>query len=128
MQKSLIKLYAAGATTSDSVASAIVPIACAAVLISWSFTGITTGTVGASIMFQLAAQSTGQFATNDARNIVDECSFTSDCVTTGVACGTNKVSQISGFRFAAGDKIYLHRFVLVAGFNPCNANVVIQFA
>ena len=125
MVKTLVKLYSASIATADNIASAIVPQTGLLASVSWSWAGITSGTVGGRTLFQLSLQSTGQFAVNDARNIIDEFSATSDCTTTTVNCGTNKQTNIAGVKVNAGDKIYLHQAV-GAAFGTSTINCAIQ--
>ena len=121
MVKSAIKLYSGGIATADNVASAIVPVSAKIVSVSWSFYGTTTGTLGMAGLYQLSVQSTGQFLTNDCRNIIDEFAAFSDCLTSGAACGTNKYSSIAGWSIKAGDKVYLHFYA--SGQAPGSARV-----
>lgn len=125
--KSQIKLYATGVTTADNVASAIVPINGYIVGISWTNVFSTSGTIGGAATAQLSLQSTGQFATNDCRNVLDECSLTSNAVATGVYDGNNKYTSLAGCKINAGDKIYLHRSSTQA-FTSALINVVVTVA
>ena len=129
MVKTFLKLYATGVTTADAVASLIVPYSGRIVCINWSWFATTTGAVGGGQTFQLSAQSTGQFATSDVRNVLDELCATSDCVTTGIACGGNKYSMLAGYAVKAGDKIYLHRTIVSqVAFGGCLINVNMHLA
>lgn len=125
MVKTLLKLYAANVATADNIASAIIPQTGVITSCSWSFVGATSGTAGARATYQLSIQSTSQFQSNDARNIIDEFAATSDCVTTTISCGTNKNTPIAGVKVNAGDKIYLHVLVGVA-FGAAQCNLAIQ--
>lgn len=126
MLKVNLKLYASGTATADNVASSIVPYTGRIVLISWALDGIATGVVGFSQMFQVSMQSTGQFATNDARNIIDECVIGGDGAITAAnnnIC-VNKTTMVEGWSVKAGDRIYLHRLaVTVASSLRANVNL-----
>lgn len=111
-----LKLYASGVSSGDAVASLIVPVSGKIVAVSWSMSGNTNGTNGMSQTYQLSQVSIGQFATNDARNIIDEAVLGSDCVSTTVWCvPVNKYTSLPGIKVSAGDKLYMHRLVSQAG-------------
>jgi hypothetical protein len=127
MVKLCIKLYAAGIITADNVASAIMPVSAAVIGVNWAWRGVTNGAVGGAQLFQLSSQSTGQFALNDARNILDEFLASADVAVTVDNCGANKFTMLPGIKVAAGDKLYLHSLVLQA-FTTSQLNLNILLA
>lgn len=107
-QKSMvsIKLYATGTTTADNVASVICPTTGRLVAVNGVVRVI--GSATPDVLFQVSAQSTGQFATNDCRNVIAEFGVGSDAT----YYNSNTVSAVlPGYPVKAGDKLYLHRSV-----------------
>lgn len=113
MVKNCIKLYASGITTTDNVASIIIPQTSTLVAVSWLGWGLLTGAVGCGMQLQITPMSSSSWTSNDARGIIDEFQTGGDKAT-GFFYQTQKLSQLPGLKFNAGDKINLHRLVLVA--------------
>lgn len=102
-----IKVYASGTTTADSVASFVVPVSGKLVLVTGAI-NVAGGTLPV-ITFQLATQSTSQWATNDARNVLAEATLASDSTT---QIGSANIGiPLPGISLKAGDKVYLHRLI-----------------
>lgn len=122
-----IKLYAAGVTTSDNVASFIVPQSGRIVALGWACYSAATA-IGQGITWQVSQQSTGQFATNDARGIIGELvganQFAS--ATSGNIEAWHKTEPVAGISVKAGDRIYLHRQATVGTAASAVANVTVQ--
>jgi len=102
-----IKIYASGTTSADSVASFVVPVSGKLVLVTGAIN--CAGSTLPVVTFQLASQSTSQWATNDARNILCEATVASD--STAQITSANVAIPLPGVSVKAGDKIYLHRLV-----------------
>jgi hypothetical protein len=102
-----IKVYATGTTSADSVASFVVPVSGKLVLVTGAVN--VAGSTLPVVTFQLSSQSTSQWATNDARNILAETTLASD--STSQIASSNIGIPLPGHPVKAGDKIYLHRLV-----------------
>lgn len=125
MVKNCIKLFTSAVVTTNNVASIIIPISGSLVLIEWAAVGVITGAVGGFQHYQLSSTSVGQFAANDARDIIDEFMVGGN-VAAGLPTVHNKVTNVPAIKVSAGDKIYLHLSVGVA-FASANVNVNMQF-
>lgn len=113
MVKNCIKIYAAGITTSDNVATIVVPVPSTLVEVRWNATGTNAGAVGTAVILQLSTMGTSSFSSNDVRGIIDEVALGSDKAI-NMAYNFSNVTQIPGLRFAAGDVIRLHRSIVIA--------------
>lgn len=113
MVKLCIKLYASGVTSTDNVATTVIPIRANLVGVSWSINTINVGAVGSSTWYQLSTMSTSTWTNNDARGIVSEIMAGND-----KAVNINGVQNwfipIPGITFEPGDILRLHRYALVA--------------
>ena len=102
------KIYASGTTSADNVANINVPVSGKIALLNGSLR--LAGSSAPICLIQVSLQSTGQFATNDVRNVIAEVELTADTTT---ANNVNFSIPIPNWDVKAGDKIYVHR--LVAG-------------
>jgi hypothetical protein len=102
-----IKIYATGTSSTDSIASFIVPVSGRIVLVTGTIN--LAGTVLPTVNFQIASQSTSQWALNDTRNIIAEANLSAD--STSQIASANIGIPIPGVAVKAGDKIYVHRLV-----------------
>jgi len=102
-----IKVYASGTTSADSVASFVVPVSGKLVLVTGALN--VAGSTLPVATFQLASQSTSQWATNDARNIIAETTIAAD--STSQIASANIGIPLPGVSVKAGDKLYLHRLI-----------------
>lgn len=127
MVKFSLKLYASNAASADAIASVIIPQSSQLVGVAWDLATTVSGAAGGGATWQLSTQSTGQFALNDARGIVDEFSYSSDCITSATNCGGNAQRLIQGWKFNSGEKLYLHLSVKQA-FGTTQLNCLVHFA
>ena len=109
--RALIGFYASGTATADSIATAIIPLSGRIVCVEWVARG-TTAAGGGSNEFQLSLQSTGQFTTNDVRNVLSN--FIAASSVASLEQGFNTQTMFPGVQIAAGDRLYIHRLQLVA--------------
>jgi len=115
-----IKAYATGTNTADSICSFIVPVSGRLVLVTGTIN--LAGTTLPTVNFQIATQSTSQWATNDARNILCEANLATD--STSQIASANVGIPLPGFSVKAGDKIYVHRLVSgTVSASICNFNI-----
>lgn len=103
-----IQAYASGTSTADNVASFIVPTNSKLVAITGELAN--TAAAGVYCRFEVSGQSTSQFTTNDARNIIAPLIVQSD----GTAGFANVAVPVPGLTYKSGDKVYIHRALSAA--------------
>lgn len=112
--KLLLKAYATGVTTADAIVSTIVPQNLKLVAIIGYAQLIVSAAATENVNYEISLQSSSQFTTNDALNVIGYIGASAGVATAGLT--VRNVINFVGMQIplASGSRIYLHRQVPTA--------------
>lgn len=126
MPTKTLKLYGSGVASANAVAQITVPRNCQITSIKWSASGLAAAAIDGRLAYELSTVSVGQFATNDAQNVISQTIL----ATTVASSATHSEDVHVGLAIplAANDRLYLHAQVTGSAFSNAQITCLVSVA
>lgn len=103
----LVKLYASGITTADAVITYTVPWRANLVGMQIMAQIQVSAAAAESLQWEFSLQSTSQFTTNEAQNVI--CNIGANSIVAAAHFARSYLNLAPNLSFESGGKIYVHR-------------------